>query len=111
MKLKEGDIVKNKKWNDKEYNVTIKAYCQLWLDQKNGKPINVVQAAKKCSTALNNSRTPRAIRMRFGNISHVFSIHNLEIVENVQVLKNISPDCAEYIWETIKTIIGKATLK
>jgi len=103
--------MKNRKWNEEEYNAAIKAYCQLWLRQKNGKPIDVTQAAKECSAILNNSRTPRSIRMRFSNISYVFSIHNLEIVENLKILEHITPDCAEYIWKKVKTIIGKDALK
>ena len=94
-------------WNEEEYNAAIKAYCQLWIRQKNGKPINVTQAAKECSAILNNSRTPRAIRMRFSNISYVFSRHSLEIVENLKVLQHITPDCAEYIWKKVTQLLEK----
>jgi hypothetical protein len=92
----------NKKWNDNEYNVVINAYCELWIKQKNGENIDVAQMAKDCSVELNGSRNPGSIRMRFGNIAYVFTIHKLEIVKNVQILQNISTNCSEYIWEIVR---------
>ncbi|MDR0321950.1 MAG: hypothetical protein LBI28_10635 [Treponema sp.] len=99
--------MKNTKWNNNEYDIVISAYCELWIKQKNGKSIDVAQATRDCSIALNGSRSPGSVRMRFGNIAYVFSLHNLEIVENVQALQNITIECSEYIWEEIKRNIYK----
>jgi hypothetical protein len=89
------------KWTDQEYRVVIESYCQMWLEQKEGRAVNVAQAARDCANQLNNSRSYHSVRMRFSNIACVFMKHNLEIVKGVKSLEHITDECSDYMWDII----------
>jgi hypothetical protein len=95
------------RWTEKEYDTVIDAYCKMWLDQKEGKPVDAAQAARECVVALGDSRNYNSVRRRFSNISHVFSIHGLRYVNSLRPLENISDKCAECIWGKVQEKLKK----
>jgi hypothetical protein len=95
------------KWSEREYDTVIDAYCEMWLDQTRGRPVDAAQAVKECVTALNDSRNYNSVRRRFSNISYVFSIHGPDYVNNLKPLEKISDECAKLIWDKAQRILER----
>jgi predicted HNH restriction endonuclease len=88
----------NENWNDHEYEVVVKKYCEMWKAQKAGNEILIEKVVAACVAELNGSRSSGSVRMRFQNISSVFEHYGKTPVSGITKLDNITDDCRELIW-------------
>lgn len=65
-------------------------YCGLWRNQNEGKSVSVTKAINECAAELRESLNYDTVERVFRNISYVFSIHELNYVNDIEPLGNMS---------------------
>jgi hypothetical protein len=88
----------NEDWNDHEYEVVVRKYCEMWKAQNAGNAISINEAVAACVAELKESRSSGSVRMRFQNITSVFEHYGKAPVNGITKLVNITDDCRELIW-------------
>jgi hypothetical protein len=100
-----------KRWTQEEFEVVVKKYCKLWKMQNICDSELIKESIDECVSELNGSRSSKSVRMRFQNISHVFSVKKRPIINGCAPLVNISNKHLELMWRIASKEIGERSGK